>query len=310
MSPNATLKQHHSPGTGYINSAQQIYTMSSCQTPPEAHRITPTNQLDSLPLVESKIRGVCNSPTACRIDDGVAEYCVREERSKTDDNSCTNTSVAQDGFTSLPRTHPTIPDVCPVNSTSFEPILQHARMQETIMEYPEEDTCSVLSHTSDTSKCSGCHQGNYDIISDSRVRASLTSQPLLLQHKKDFRLVNCQQTQEISALSESGQLNYQDVPPIYSLSKDSRMPEQGEHRPCACYQSVRPSQIPLRHIEQSESNGCERCQHQQPRGDSEAECTRLDNIAFDASHHKCYNSTSSQTSKIKGKVEGRFSSKI
>lgn len=302
--PNATSKQAHSPGTRYVNSAQQIYTMSPCQTPPLTHHITPPYQPDSLPLVESKIRGVSNSPPAGRTEDGIAVYCDSsegEERSKTGDYSLTNTSVAQDGFTSLPRSHSSIPDVCPVNSTSFEPILQHVRLQETILEYPEEDSCSVLSHSSNTSKCSGCHQGSSDSTSDSRIHASLPSQPLLLPHQKDFRQVDCHQTQAIPAWSDSGQPNYPDGPPLYPLGEDRREPEQGEHRPCACYQCIGSSQTPLRHFEQSESKGCECCQHAQPRGDGEAACARLDNLA---SQQKRYDSTCSQTAQIEGKVEG------
>lgn len=307
--PNATPKQPHPPGTAYIDSAQQIYTMSPCQTPPVTHHMTPTYQPESLPLVESQIRVVCTSPPACRSEEGVAVYCdpsAREERCKPGDCSHTNPSALQDGIASLPRNHSTIPDVCPVSSTSFEPILQHVRLQETIMEYPEEDTCSVLSHASDASKCSGCHQGNSDSASETRVRGSLPSQPSQLQPKTEFRVAESQQarTHATPTWPETGEPNYPDPSPLFPPSEERRVPEQGEQRQCACYQCVQCPQIPLHHFQQSESSGCECCQHHQLRGNSEAECTRLDNLAFDASQLKCYDSTRSQTSESAGKVKG------
>ncbi|XP_037789094.1 activating signal cointegrator 1 complex subunit 2 homolog [Penaeus monodon] len=52
-----------------------------------------------------------------------------------------------------------IPDVCPVIANTYEPILQHVRLQETILEYPE-DHISVSSETSQNSRCSGCRDGS------------------------------------------------------------------------------------------------------------------------------------------------------
>ncbi|ROT80250.1 hypothetical protein C7M84_001017 [Penaeus vannamei] len=52
-----------------------------------------------------------------------------------------------------------IPDVCPVTVNTYEPLLQHVRLQETILEYPE-DHISVSSETSQNSRCSGCRDGS------------------------------------------------------------------------------------------------------------------------------------------------------
>lgn len=94
------------------------------------------------------------------------EVTVYDDISESENYSASNQipddhpATSENPASSKPSQHRlNIPDVCPVIANTYEPILQHVRLQETILEYPE-DHISVSSETSQNSRCSGCREGS------------------------------------------------------------------------------------------------------------------------------------------------------